>query len=216
MGTSFTTRVALKLKKIARDISPVEKEFRRVWPLIEPIEGWLLDGEENWLFRRALALPDGANLVEIGSYKGRSTCCLAFGCTGTNKRVFAVDPFDGGPDLPHHDSYDEFCSNIKRCGLTEYVEPIVGVSSTVAKGWSRPIHFLFIDGSHLYEDVMKDFASFFPYVVPGGTVAFHDVEPSKPGVMKAWNETIKPELTGIGYFSAIGYGKKPGRKFISF
>jgi len=209
MGTPFTTRVVLKIKRIARDISPAEKKFRRVWPLIEPIEGWLHDGQENWLFKRALALPDEANLVEVGSYKGRSTCCLAFGCWGTKKRVFAVDTFDGGPDLPRHDSYEEFCQNLKRCQLSKYVEPMRGLSGEIAKTWNKPIHFIFIDGSHIYDDVLTDFAGFFPHVVPGGTVAFHDVHESKPGVWKAWNETIKPQLTGIGYHSTIGYGRKP-------
>lgn len=209
MGTPFTTRVVLKIKKIARDISPAEKEFRRVWPILEPIEGWLLESEGKWLFNAARSLGRHANIVEIGSYKGRSTCSLAFGCRGTKKRIFAVDTFDGGPDLQRYDSFQEFCLNIKRCELSEYVEPIRGISWEIAKTWNKPIYFLFIDGSHIYEDVMADFASFFPHVVLGGTVAFHDVHESKPGVLKAWNETIKAQLRDIGYHSTIGYGRKP-------
>lgn len=209
MRTPIKTQAILKIKKIMRAISPTEREFQRFWPMIEPIEGWLLDGQEAWLFKRARSLPDGANLVEIGSYKGRSTCCLAFGCRGTKKRVFAIDPFDGGPDLPPNDSYEEFCSNVRRCELSPYVHAVKGLSYDVAKGWSKPIHFLFVDGSHIYQDVLADFVSFFPHVVPGGMIAFHDVHEDKPGVLRAWQETIKPQLRDIGYCSTIGYGIKP-------
>jgi predicted O-methyltransferase YrrM len=182
-----------------------------VRPLIAPTEGWLFDAEPKWLFERALSLPDGANLVEIGSFKGLSTSCLAFGCRATKKRVFAVDTFDGGPDLQRHDSFQEFCSNIERCQLSEYVEPVRGISWEIAKTWKKPVHFLFIDGSHIYEDVMADFASFFPHVVPGGIIAFHDVHENHPGVLKAWHETFKHQLSGTGYCDSIGYGRKPKR-----
>jgi hypothetical protein len=212
MATPFTTRVALKIQKIARDLDPAEREFRRVWPLINSVEGFLLEGQEKWLFKHARSLPDCANLVEIGSYRGRSTCCLAFGCRGTKKRVFAVDSFDGNVwESQYRTPFNEFEQNIQRCGLSSYVEPVKGLSSEVAKTWKTPIHFLFVDGSHRYEDVLADFADFLPRVVTGGIVAFHDVCESKPGVWKAWNETIKHQLTDIGYCVTIGYGRKPNR-----
>src|SRR5208282_5493160 len=95
MGTPFATRVVLKIRKTVRELDPAEREFGRAWPLINSVEGFLLEGQEKWLFKSARLLPDSANIVEIGSYKGRSTTCLAFGCRGTKKRVFAVDSFDG-------------------------------------------------------------------------------------------------------------------------
>jgi predicted O-methyltransferase YrrM len=208
MGTPFITRAILKIKRTVREFDPVEKEFARIRPRISSIEGWLCDEEAKWLFKRALSLSAGSTLVEIGSFKGRSTCCLAFGCRGTDKRVFAIDTFDGGPDLPRSDSFEEFSLNLKRCELSDYVKPVTGISWDVAKTWNQPIHFLFIDGSHLYEDVSADFASFFPHVVPGGTVAFHDVT-SFPSVLKAWNENFKPRLEGTGLCESIGFGTKP-------
>ena len=209
MRMPLTTRVILKIKRTVRELNMAEREFVRAWPRISPIEGWLSDAEAKWLFKSAHSLRDGANLVEIGSFKGRSTCCLAFGCRGTEKRVFAIDSFDGGPDLEPHDSFQEFCWNIEGRQLSGYVEPVRGISWEVAKTWSKPIHFLFIDGSHIYEDVMADFASFFPHVVRGGIIAFHDVQENHPGVLKAWQETFKPKLEDVGHCDNIGYGKKP-------
>jgi len=209
MGRPFSTRMILKIKRIVRELSPAEREFSRLWPRIDRIEGWLYLAEARWLFKTALSLPERANLVEIGSYKGRSTSCLGFACRGTKKRVFAVDTFDGGPDLQRYDSFEEFCANINCCQLSEYVEPVRGISWELAKTWNKPVHFLFIDGSHMYEDVMADFCSFFPHVVPGGIVAFHDVDQSFPDVLRAWNETFELRLTHIGHKATLGYGTKP-------
>jgi len=209
MGTPLTTRIVLKIRRTVREFDPAEKEFGRAWPHIGTIEGWLSFEEARWLFKRAVALPDDTNLVEIGSFKGLSTSCLAFGCRGSAKRVFALDTFDGGPDLQRYDSFGEFCLNIERCHLSEYVEPVRGISWEIARTWNKPIHFLFIDGSHVYEDVSADFASFFAHVAPGGLIAFHDVHRNHPGVLKAWHGTAKHQLTDVGYCDSIGYGRKP-------
>ena len=212
MSTPLVTRVRLKLKKIARELAetPAEREFRRIWPLVDSIEGWLYASEGKWLFSAARSLPRHANIVEIGSYKGRSTCCLALGCRETEGRIFAVDSFDGGPNLPKANSLPDFTADLKRFGLAGFVEPIPAISTQVAKTWNKPIHFLFVDGSHLYEDVLADFTGFFPHVVPGGIVAFHDVvNESWPDVGRAWRESIGHQLKEVGYCNSLGYGRKP-------
>jgi hypothetical protein len=123
MSTRFVTRVGLKIKKVARELTetPAERQFRRFWPLVDSVEGWLLASEGNWLFNSARSLPNRANLVEIGSYKGRSTCCLALGCRDSERRVYAVDSFDGGPNLPKADSLAAFSLNMKRCDVSDLV-----------------------------------------------------------------------------------------------
>jgi predicted O-methyltransferase YrrM len=208
MTTPLSTRVRLKIRKIARDLNPADREFRRHWPPIDAIEGWLLPEEGAWLFRAARSLPRMANIVEIGSFKGRSTCCLALGCRGTDRRVFAVDTFDGGPDLPKADLLPDFSSNLERMGLSRNVETMVGFSTQVSSKWDKPIHLLFIDGSHSYEDVLADFHGFFPFVVSGGIVAFHDVTEAWPGVLRAFNE-IRSRVTRIGHCAGLGHGRKP-------
>jgi len=169
-----------------------------------------MDDQEKWLFKQARALPDGANIVEIGSFKGRSTSCLAFGCRGTRKRVFAVDTFDGNEwDFRDRRFFDEFDRNIRRLGLSKYVQPVVGSSTEIAKSWNKSIHLLFVDGSHRYDDVLADYFGFLPHVAPGGILAFHDVEPSWPEVLRAWDDIIKHELRDVGYWSTLAYGRKP-------
>jgi hypothetical protein len=204
-------RIVLKIKRIIRelDLELSEPDWPKIWPMIESIEGWLYPSQARWLFETARALPDGANIVEIGSYKGRSTCSLGFGCWKTKKQVFAIDGFDGGPDLPLADSYADFRRNVDRCRLSKYIKPIVSSSLQAAQNWNNPIHLLFVDGSHKYEDVVADFAAFFPHVVSNGIVACHDVNPDWPGVLRAWDEVIRNGLTSLGDCDSLAYGSKP-------
>lgn len=208
-------RLRLKLKRIYLDItgSRVDREWRRAWSLGTSVDGWLYPEQERWLFDQAYALPDGAIILEIGSFKGRSTCFLASGCRGTRKKVFAVDTFNGNDrDFGYRDFLGEFVGNIKRGGLSRHVQPLVGVSWEVGEAWNKPIHLLFIDGSHEYEDVLRDFEAFFPHVVPGGIVAFHDVHESWPGPLRAWQDDVRHRLVDVGYCASLAHGRKPEAK----
>lgn len=204
-------RIRLKLRRIYLDLTgpALDREWRRVWPLIDAVPGYLLPGQEYWLFQAAYSLPGAANIVEIGSFKGRSTCCLAFGCRGTKKRVFAVDVFGGNEYAELAPAYlHEFQTNVERCGVTQHVQPVIGASHQIARTWNQPIHLLFIDGSHEHEDVLADFKGFFPHVVPGGIVAFHDVCDEWPGPLRVWKENAKAQLTGMGNVGSLAYGRK--------
>jgi len=205
-------RVKLKLRRIYLDWTGprLEREWRHAWPLIDSVPGYLSPGQERWLFETAYALASPSNIVEIGSFKGRSTCCLASGCRGTDKRVFAVDSFNGNDsDFPARGFLSEFAANVKRCGVSRYVEPVVGVSNNIARAWNKPIHLLFIDASHVFEDVLADFEGFFPHVVPGGIVAFHDVCEEWPGPRRVWEEVATQRLIEIGSVDSLAYGRKP-------
>lgn len=54
------------------------------------------------------------------------------------------------------------------------VEWIRARSDEVARSWSLPIDFLFIDGDHAYDAVRQDWESWSPHVTQGGRVGFHD------------------------------------------
>jgi Methyltransferase domain len=197
--------------------------FRLVWRYIGKVEGWLFGGQERWLFDQARMLRNGARILEIGSYKGRSTICLALGCIGTSKHVFALDRWQGVYDdiedsKALRDEFDEgffdlfWKENIVASGMDDIVTPLAGDFSAIAKIWRAPIDMIFIDGSHTFESVISDFNNFFPYVVPGGLMAFHDVSSDSvkyPGCWKAWQEIISPQLVNHGFCASLAYGYKP-------
>ena len=203
-------KVRHSLSRLYRRISPADREFQRLWPSIDAVDGFLVSPQqERWLFRTACSLPKVANIVEIGSFKGRYTCCLAYGCRGSKRKVYAVDTFNGNDvDFDQRNFFPDFQRNIEERGLAGYVQPLPGRSGDISRNWRLPIHLLFVDGSHQYDDVLTDFHAFFPYVVRNGVVAFHDVVETWPGPLKAWQELSATHLHRLGYCSTLAYGRK--------
>jgi MMP 1-O-methyltransferase len=140
----------------------------KVKPLIADVPGWLTDEEGEALYELARACSGRGVIVELGSWKGKSTVCLGLGSrAGASVPVYAVDP--------HADyRFGDFKDNVERAGIQELVRPVASLSQAAADGFDEPIEFLFVDGSHEYDLVLEDFEKWVPKVVEGGWVAFHD------------------------------------------
>jgi predicted O-methyltransferase YrrM len=144
-------------------------EFQtRVKPLIADVPGWLTDEEGEALYDLARACSGRGVIVEIGSWKGKSTICLGLGSrAGASLPVYAVDP--------HADyRFGDFKTNVERAGIADLVRPIASFSQPAAADFDEPIELLFVDGSHEYDLVLEDFEKWVPKVVEDGWVAFHD------------------------------------------
>ena len=201
-----------------RTQSMIKNKYKRVSKQIEAVDGWLIPGQEFWLFSTAYKLRDGARIVEIGSYKGRSTVSLGLACCGTRKHVYSIDRWQGvyqdvefNADIRNifeKGFFDEWQKNIAINILQDYVTPLVGNSADIARIWKAPIDMLFVDGSHRFEDVIDDFENYYPYVVSGGVMAFHDVTPEWKGSFRAWHEHISARLRTHGTCSTISFGYK--------
>jgi predicted O-methyltransferase YrrM len=143
-------------------------DFAPVKELIKDVPGWLSDEEGEALYELAKDCTGRGVIVEIGSWKGKSTICLGLGSrAGEGVRIFAVDPH---ADYRH----GEFKDNIERAGIADLVTPVKGLSQEVVDGFDEPIELLFVDGSHEEDDVREDFEKWVPKVIQGGVVAFHD------------------------------------------
>ena len=149
--------------------------------ITDSIDGWLFYEEVELLYSLAKACPKESCIVEIGSYHGKSTCCLALGSLkGNNVPIYAVDPHSGSPEilsllnLDSIDTREVFQSNLKRVGLALMVVPIFQQSAAAAKSFSEQIGLLFIDGRHEYEYVCEDAELWIPKVIENGVIAFHD------------------------------------------
>jgi len=138
-----------------------------VKPLIADVPGWLTDEEGEALYELARACTGIGAIVEIGSFKGKSTICLGLGSkAGASLPIHAIDP--------HQERFPEFEANVERAGIAELVRPIPSLSQVAADNFHEPIELLFVDGSHEYDLVLEDFEKWVPKVVDGGWVAFHD------------------------------------------
>ena len=138
------------------------------------VDGWLSDAQGRALFDAASAATGRGVIVEIGSWKGRSTTWLASGARLAGQRVYAIDPHRGSREDPAADTLNEFLDNLARTGLANVVEPMVMTSEEAAARVAGPIELLFIDGDHSFEAVQRDAELWLPRLMDGGTVMFHD------------------------------------------
>lgn len=155
----------------------------------------------------------GAPWVEVGSYCGRSTIWLGDAARRSRTVLFAVDHHRGSEEnqtgWEHHDAdvVDQrigrmdtlpfFRRAIHDAGLEQHVIAVVGRSPVVARNWSTPLAFVFIDGGHGVEPARDDFAGWTPHVALGGTLAIHDVFPDPAdGGRPPYEEIYLPALAG--------------------
>jgi predicted O-methyltransferase YrrM len=131
--------------------------------------------------------------VEVGSYCGRSTVWLGGAARSTQRTLFAVDHHFGSEEnQPGWEWHDEslvdprtgrmdtlpfFRSTIIDAGLASSVVTVVGDSPTIARNWTTPLAFLFIDGGHGVEPATLDYELWTPHVAVNGILAIHDVFP---------------------------------------
>lgn len=161
---------------------------------LNEVDGWLYF-EEAWaLYETVIELPVGpVSIVEIGSWKGRSTIALALAVKARgNGRVYAIDPHTGEKDrtgVGPPQTLKDFQANIARAGVAPLVEPLVVTSHEARPRFAdRSVDFLFVDGSHQYLDVRRDIEDWEGALKDLAAVAFND--PSAPGVYRALRETV--------------------------
>ncbi len=151
--------------------------------------GGMIRHTEGAMLRRwASLVPADGTILEIGCYGGLSTSYLAQGRrdAGNRAHIFAVDPFDSDLDkqadltdgcvaLEAKPSRQSVEDRLHQAGFGERLTLIEGYSQEVARGWDRPIDFLWIDGNH--DQAEQDFRDFVPHLTPHARVAIHDAHP---------------------------------------
>ena len=159
----------------------------------EAAKGFMPPEEGLALYRTAAAYAPRGPIMEIGTYCGKSTIYLAAAGRQAGQLVITVDHHHGSeenqPGWKYHDPalVDErtgrldtlpaFRVTLAAVGLEDQVIAVVGRSAQVAALWRVPLGMLFIDGGHTDEAAQADYASWSPWVAPGGALAIHDVFP---------------------------------------
>jgi len=138
-------------------------ELEELRNLAREIDGRLSDSEGELLYNLAKGVPSGQAIVELGSWKGRSTVWLAKGTeAGQRNKVHSIDPHSGSKthiSEGETNTYPAFINNLTKAGVQDIVVPLVKTSAEAVKRWREGIGLLWIDATHEYEDVKRDFLS---------------------------------------------------------
>jgi predicted O-methyltransferase YrrM len=148
------------------------------------------------------------DVVEIGSWQGRSTIFIAAAMkVNPNGKFYAIDHFKGnvGKEKAYFVNGDNIekslRDNISRINLNEYVNIINDTSENAVKtNFTNKIRFLFIDGDHTYKGVKNDIESFEIFLQKGSIVVFDDYSSGFRGVVDAAREFINRN-TGCIYYN---------------
>lgn len=158
------------------------RDFAAVWDGLADVEGWMSEDQGRRLWGTASGLSAPAQIVEIGSFRGRSTIVLAT-AAAPGVEVVAIDPHGGGDRGPQEitpdavkgeEDHQQFRANLARAGVLERVRHVRLPSSDALGDVIGGIDLLYIDGAHRYRPASDDIARWGERVVPGGVMLIHD------------------------------------------
>jgi predicted O-methyltransferase YrrM len=202
---------------LAKVLLPADLEatLEDAWEETRKVPGHLAENEARFLGLLAACTPAKGTILEIGSFKGRSTVMLAKVASHYGSgRVVAVDPHDSPILLGQNNgeaasSLQSFLNAINAAGISSAVEPHVAPSGQVSVSWNRPLRLLWIDGDHSYEGAKADLDGFLPHLVSGGIVAIHDALNVFPGPIRVFVEDIlqSDRFGAAGFVHSIAWAQ---------
>ncbi len=157
-------------------------ELSEVMRSVADVEGWMSPDQGATLYDAARRCPAGGTIVEIGSFRGRSTIVLAT-AADPSVRVVAIDPHAGNDRGPQEidgftneaaDDHAVFNANLSAAGLHDRVTHLRSFSDDALVDVEGPIDVLYIDGAHRYAPALADITSWGERVGSGGTLLIHD------------------------------------------
>jgi MMP 1-O-methyltransferase len=187
----------------------------RLLAVARAAKGFMPDDEGVALHDAARAAAALGPLLEIGTYCGKSAVFLGAAARAGGTVLFTVDHHRGSEEnqagWEHHDpevvdpragrmdTLPFFRRTIEEAGLEDVVVAVVGHSVPVARAWRTPVAFLFIDGGHAEDVAMADYEHWSRHVMPGGTLAIHDVFEDPAGGGQApfhvWQRAVEEGFT---------------------
>lgn len=156
--------------------------FDAVAAQLDGVEGWLTLAQAEALYDAASALGPGQRVVEIGSFRGRSTTVLGL-AAGPGVEVVAIDPHAGNDRGPNElegfataaaEDHEVFRANLARAGLLDRVRHLRAFSQDALAGVDGDADVLFIDGAHRYRPALADIQAWGQRVPAGGVLLIHD------------------------------------------
>lgn len=162
---------------------------------IDETPGWLSLDEAALLYHLARQTIEGS-IIEIGSYRGRSTIALAKGAlAGGNRPIYAIEPHEefvgvlGGQFGP--EDRCAFFQVMLKTASYKNVRLVNLSSEIITPGWKEPVSLLWIDGDHSYQGVKNDYECWKNHLASQSYIAFDDATDQRLGPYKLIKEIIQ-------------------------
>jgi hypothetical protein len=158
------------------------RTFDEALAQVRDVDGWMSPDQAERLYRAAAGTRAGDQIVEIGSFRGRSTIVLA-SAAGDGVPVVAIDPHAGNDRGPEEiegfateaaTDHDVFNANLAAAGVTDRVHHVRMFSNEAHGDVSGEIAVLYIDGAHRFAPARADIVEWGARVSSGGTMLIHD------------------------------------------
>lgn len=146
------------------------------------IEGWMTTAQLGVLRSVATSTRSGDRIVEIGSFRGRSTVALARSAPA-GVDIIAIDPYDGSHRGPGEisgfgaaagDDRNVFHANLEATGTARRVRHVAATSAAALTQLEGTVAVVLVDGSHRARDASADIRGWGGRLAPGGTLVVHD------------------------------------------
>jgi hypothetical protein len=98
--------------------------------------------------------------VDLGVRAGTSSKIMLLDSSENNNKIYGVDV-----------DWSMLCNSVE--SHPNYTK-FLGDSSTIGKYWNKKISGLFIDTFHIKEQVLTELYFWYPHIIEGGFIAFHD------------------------------------------
>lgn len=158
------------------------RTFEEALTQVSGVQGWMSPDQAERLYRAAAGTRSGDQIVEIGSFQGRSTIVLA-SAAPADVPVVAIDPHAGNDRGPQEiegfaaeaeGDHEIFNRNLAEAGVADHVRHVRAFSDAAHTQVSGDIAVLYIDGAHRYAPARNDIRDWGARVTPGGTMLIHD------------------------------------------
>lgn len=158
------------------------RTFDEALAQVRDVDGWMSPDQAERLYRAAAGTRSGDQIVEIGSFRGRSTIVLA-SAAADGVPVVAIDPHAGNDRGPEEiegfaseaaTDHDVFNANLAAAGVTDRVRHVRSFSNEAHADVMGEIAVLYIDGAHRFAPARADIVDWGARVSPGGTMLIHD------------------------------------------
>jgi predicted O-methyltransferase YrrM len=137
------------------------------------VPGFLNDSEGTKLYEIAKTLVGDSVVVELGSWKGKSTVAIAQGLKAG--KIYCVDTFDNvnmiNPTLTGS-TFEDFQLNTQK--YKDKIHTIVTDTHSASTTWQLPIDMLFIDSDHSKPGVLQVIRDWTPHLKEEAWLLFHD------------------------------------------